>query len=98
MSLTVIVLVTVVGTFSFAVRKAPSIALKTGASLTAVTLISRVGVLLPDAPSLTLNVTVRVSVLGVSLVLAYVTARNAACHSASVAVAPAEVSVRVPAA
>ncbi|MNT75529.1 hypothetical protein D3C72_2144320 [compost metagenome] len=47
-------------------------------------------------PSLMLKLTVRVTVLGVPAVSLYVTARKAACHCASVAVPPLEVSVNTP--
>ena len=49
-----------------------------GASLVVATLVLRVAVLLPAKPSLTANETVRVSMLGASLVLTQVTLRNAA--------------------
>ena len=68
----------------------------TGASFTAVRAIVLVTVLLSFVPSFTTNVTLRVVVLGASLVLVYVTARNATCHLASVAVPPDEVSVSTP--
>ena len=50
---------------------------------------------LPE-PSLTAKLTVRALVEGLSELLAYCTARSAACHCASVAVPPAEVSVITP--
>ncbi|MGD1827540.1 hypothetical protein A203_19730 [Chromobacterium violaceum] len=47
-------------------------------------------------PSLTTKLTVRVAVLGVTALSVYLTARSAACHCASVAVAPLELSVNTP--
>ena len=96
-SLTVIA--EVIGTaapFSVYESAPPSIAARTGASFTGVTVMLRVCVLLLSAPSLTWNVAVRVAALGLLLVLTYVTARSAACQLARVAVAPAEVSAIVP--
>jgi hypothetical protein len=49
-----------------------------------------------NAASLTRKVTVRAEVAGSSEVFEYCTERNAACHCASVAVLPAEVSVITP--
>ena len=68
----------------------------TGASLTAATVTTRVAALLLLAPSFTVKLRVRLAVLGVSELLVYVTARKAACHCASVALAPAELSVSTP--
>ncbi len=49
-----------------------------GASFTAVTVMLRVTVLLSTVPSLTMKPTVRTDVLGLSLLLRYVTVRSAA--------------------
>jgi hypothetical protein len=49
---------------------------RTGASSTAVTLMSRDCVLLSLLPSLTLKVTVRFAVVGLSLVFVYLTERR----------------------
>ena len=56
----------------------------------------RVAVALFLVPSLTTKLTVRVALLGVIALSVYVTARKAACHCASVAVAPLELSVSTP--
>jgi hypothetical protein len=74
----------------------PPVVATTGASFTAATLTVWVAAGLLVPPSLTTKLTVRLVVLGLSELFAYVTARNAACHSASVAVAPDEVSVSTP--
>src|SRR5690606_7843229 len=67
-----------------------------GASLTAVTLTVLVAGVLSSSPSLTTKLTVRLAVLGASLLLLYVTERRAACHWARLALAPVEVSVSTP--
>ena len=68
----------------------------TGVSLTAVTVTVLVAAVLLSVPSLTTTLMVRLVVSGVSELLLYVTARRAASHWASVAVAPAEVSDNTP--
>ena len=50
----------------------------------------------PVVPSFTVKLTVREAVEGLSELFEYCTARIAACHCASVAVPPAEVSVITP--
>src|SRR3954468_11096848 len=72
------------------------LALNVGASFTAVTLTVEATVLEPVVPSLMVKLTVREAVEGLSELLAYCPARSAACHCASVAVPPAEVSVITP--
>ncbi|WP_395346066.1 hypothetical protein [Variovorax sp. UC122_21] len=70
--------------------------LSVGASLTAITLTVEATVFELAALSLTVKLTVRAAVEGLSLLFAYCTARSAACHWASVAVLPAELSVSTP--
>jgi hypothetical protein len=70
--------------------------LSTAGSFTAVTLTVLATVFELAAPSFTVKLTVRALVDGLSELLEYCTARNAACHCASVAVPPAEVSVITP--
>jgi hypothetical protein len=79
---------------SFVVQPAGSVL--TGASLTGPTLTVEVTVFELAAPSLTVQVTVRAAADGSSEVLAYCTARSAACHCAVVAVLPAELSDMTP--
>ena len=67
-----------------------------GGSLTPVTLTVLVAMLLSEIPSLTVKLIVRLAVFGVSEVSSKVTACSAAAHCARVAVAPDEVSVRMP--
>ena len=54
----------------------PPLVVTVGGSSTAATVMSRVAAALSAAPSLTLKVTVRGSVVGASLVFAYVTERR----------------------
>ncbi len=68
----------------------------TGASLTAATLTVEATVFELAALSLTVKLTVREAVDGLSELFEYCTARSATCHCASVAVPPAEVSVITP--
>ena len=69
---------------------------KTGGVFTNLMLMVLISVLLTVVPSLATNVTVRAVVVGVSLVLLYFTARNAACHCANVAVLAVEANVITP--
>ena len=66
------------------------------ASFTAVTLTVEATVFEFAEPSFTVKLTVLDAVEGLSELLEYCTARSAACHCASVAVPPAEVSVITP--
>ena len=50
----------------------------------------------PVEPSFTVKLTVRAAVDGLSELFEYCTARSAACHWATVAVPPAELSVITP--
>src|SRR3990167_1670148 len=68
----------------------PPEALVTGVSFTAVTETTLVPAVLLELPSLTTKLTVRLLVLGELELSVYVTERKAACHCATVAVAPAE--------
>ncbi len=68
----------------------------TDASLTAATLTVLATVFEFAALSLTVKLTVRAAVDGLSELFEYCTARSAACHCATVAVLPAEVSVITP--
>ena len=63
-------------------------------SATVTVLVAAVLVLL--LPSCTWKLMVRVALFGVTALSVYVTARSAACHCATVAVAPLEVSVSTP--
>src|SRR3954462_3749329 len=59
------------------------VAVSVGASFTAVTLMVEAAGLEPVVPSLTLKLPVREAVEGLSELLAYCTARSAACHCAT---------------
>ena len=84
------------GASSFTAGSVSTVSASTGASFTAVTLTVLVSVFESISPSFATKLTVRAAVLGASLEFAYVTARSAVRHSASVAVAPAEVRVSTP--
>ncbi len=69
-----------------------AVAVSVGASFTEVTLTVDVTGLELDEPSLTVKFTVRIAVDGFSELFEYCTARNAACHCASVAVLPRKIN------
>ena len=81
---------------SFVVASAKGPPASVGASLRATTATRQETELLAFTPSVATKATVRVAVAGASEEFRYVMARSVACHSASVAVAPAEVSVSTP--
>ena len=68
----------------------------TGVCAVAATLTARCAGALFFVPSLTTKLTARTAVSGVMALLLYVTARRAACHCATVAVAPEDARVSTP--